>query len=353
MKLDTDKAQAMPCPFCGSDDIVKQHDDGRVWKQCGDCGATGPANSKYADEDDPVWETRAARSAGLSQEASVADLTRVYDALGIGRDARRIQTLLHNLENLRRRFDCLSAIEREFFTKEVPIDDYLAEEPGDTIDECSLNWGSNPKEYVEQFRVALAELTAPPATVSTTINGIPEIEHLQTGIRNHQEKLAQVWAEYDAYRLAHPATPVSAEPTITRELLTDLAEQCCAAAISKDANKMEVVLLFTSSELAEILEAQPAPAAPLSDAKDAERYRHIRPSSFKRQLNVVAGNMELLNDDALDAAIDASIDQAAGIGQSVDKAPVHIDNAAIQVDRSTELQRDVADHWTTGKDWKK
>lgn len=94
-------------------------------------------------------------------------------------------------------------------------------------------------------------------------------------------------------------------------------------------------------------------AAPLSDAKDAERYRHIRPSSFKRQLNVVAGNMELLNDDALDAAIDASIDQAAGIGQSVDKAPVHIDNAAIQVDRSTELQRNVADLWTTGKDWKK
>ena len=94
-------------------------------------------------------------------------------------------------------------------------------------------------------------------------------------------------------------------------------------------------------------------AAPLSDAKDAERYRHIRPSSFKRQLNVVAGNMELLNDDALDAAIDASIDQAAGIGQSVDKAPVHIDNTAIQVDRSTELQRNVADLWTTGKDWKK
>ena len=67
-----------------------------------------------------------------------------------------------------------------------------------------------------------------------------------------------------------PPAPVSDEPTITRELLTDLAEQCCEAAISKDANKMEVVLLFTSSELAEILEAQPAPAAPLSDAKDRE-----------------------------------------------------------------------------------
>jgi len=33
---------------------------------------------------------------------------------------------------------------------------------------------------------------------------------------------------------------------------------------------MKAVLLFTSSELTEILEAQPAPAAPLSDAKDRE-----------------------------------------------------------------------------------
>lgn len=39
---------------------------------------------------------------------------------------------------------------------------------------------------------------------------------------------------------------------------------------------------------------------------DAERYRFIKPSSFKRQLNVIDGDLEPLNDSALDEAIDKS-----------------------------------------------
>jgi len=48
--------------------------------------------------------------------------------------------------------------------------------------------------------------------------------------------IIEALVEYHA-RFTAPPAPVSAEPTITRELLTDLAEQCCAAATSKDAHK--------------------------------------------------------------------------------------------------------------------
>jgi hypothetical protein len=87
--------------------------------------------------------------------AASADLNLVYDAFGIGALSRTISVLLENVRNASRRSQCLSAIEREFFTTEVPAD--LPEEEGDTVEECPLSWGAAPTDYVEQFRAALAD----------------------------------------------------------------------------------------------------------------------------------------------------------------------------------------------------
>ena len=81
-------------------------------------------------------------------------LSKVYDAFGIGSAVRNTQTLLANVENAKRRSDCLSAIEREFFTRTIRYEDG---EEADEADECALGWGAEPAEYVEQFRAALTE----------------------------------------------------------------------------------------------------------------------------------------------------------------------------------------------------
>lgn len=49
-----------PCPFCGGRSIKTKHDDGRHWEECQTCFATGPAGSRYTDEDngDITWNTR-------------------------------------------------------------------------------------------------------------------------------------------------------------------------------------------------------------------------------------------------------------------------------------------------------
>jgi hypothetical protein len=102
--------------------------------------------------------TVAAQETQADHEQVRRDLDRVYAAIGIGEQARTIGVLLTNIENAMRRFHCLSAIEGEFFTKEVLADD--PDEPGDTIEECPLNWGAEPAKYVEQFRGALDALVA-------------------------------------------------------------------------------------------------------------------------------------------------------------------------------------------------
>jgi len=89
---------------------------------------------------------------------SKTDLSALYDAFGIGRDVRTLDVLLVNIENARRRSDCLSAIEREFFTR-IAID-----EDGEEFDECPLSWGVNSDEYVVQFRQALAAFQPAPET---------------------------------------------------------------------------------------------------------------------------------------------------------------------------------------------
>lgn len=79
--------------------------------------------------------------------------TKVYQALGIG-SACDEHVVFANIENLIRREHCLSAIEREFFMVETPPD----EGEGDTGpgEECLLNWGHTPEQYVKQFAQAIA-----------------------------------------------------------------------------------------------------------------------------------------------------------------------------------------------------
>ncbi|WP_063814347.1 hypothetical protein [Burkholderia cepacia] len=84
-----------------------------------------------------------------------ADLARVYAAFGIGEKARTINTLLVNIGNATRRSDCLWGIEK-LFRYEAPADDC----PGEMIDECDLNWGQSPAEYVEAFKAALPAFVA-------------------------------------------------------------------------------------------------------------------------------------------------------------------------------------------------
>lgn len=61
-----------PCPFCGSLNGSERHDDGRCWWHCDSCGATGPALSRYSEDDEPCWESRPRETAltALVQEAA-------------------------------------------------------------------------------------------------------------------------------------------------------------------------------------------------------------------------------------------------------------------------------------------
>ena len=100
------------------------------------------------------------RAAALirAQAEEIARLREQIDAIAdifaIGSAARSHGIILTNVQNANRRSDCLSAIEREFFTKSV------GDEDGECGEECSLNWGSDPIEYVKQFRTAQIEAAA-------------------------------------------------------------------------------------------------------------------------------------------------------------------------------------------------
>lgn len=52
--LTREGVNAVPqCPFCDSLKGSMQRDDGRHWWHCDNCGATGPALSRYAEDDEP------------------------------------------------------------------------------------------------------------------------------------------------------------------------------------------------------------------------------------------------------------------------------------------------------------
>ncbi|EFO4721548.1 ead/Ea22-like family protein, partial [Escherichia albertii] len=90
----------------------------------------------------------AAENAGLK-----AFKTAVYQQMGVGCDAPEF-SITTGLSNLRRFADTLHAIEREFFTKELPDEEH----EGETFNECPLSWGMSVEQYVSEFRKCLAEV---------------------------------------------------------------------------------------------------------------------------------------------------------------------------------------------------
>ncbi|EFU8282550.1 eae-like domain protein [Escherichia coli] len=92
----------------------------------------------------------AAENAGLK-----AFKTAVYQQMGVGCDAPEFSITV-GLSNLRRFADTLHAIEREFFTKELPDEEH----EGETFNECPLSWGMSVEQYVSEFRKCLAEVRA-------------------------------------------------------------------------------------------------------------------------------------------------------------------------------------------------
>ncbi|MCA2173705.1 ead/Ea22-like family protein [Escherichia coli] len=91
-----------------------------------------------------------AENAGLK-----AFKTAVYQQMGVGCDAPEFSITV-GLSNLRRFADTLHAIEREFFTKELPDEEH----EGETFNECPLSWGMSVEQYVSEFRKCLAEVRA-------------------------------------------------------------------------------------------------------------------------------------------------------------------------------------------------
>lgn len=77
-----------------------------------------------------------------------ADLSRAYDAFGIGEEARQPVVLMTNIENARRRSNCLSRIESILSAEEVCED-------GDIDSVSLLRWGDEPDVYEARFRKVL------------------------------------------------------------------------------------------------------------------------------------------------------------------------------------------------------
>ena len=94
-----------------------------------------------------------------SPQTGAADLEQVYDAFGIGSQARTLSTLLTNIGNTKRFSEYLDAVEREFFM--VPGASDEDDPDAEPDDECLVNrWGSTQAQYVEQFRNALQTIAS-------------------------------------------------------------------------------------------------------------------------------------------------------------------------------------------------
>ncbi|EED1691563.1 ead/Ea22-like family protein [Escherichia coli] len=103
-----------------------------------------------------ITELEASRAALAAENAGLkAFKTAVYQQMGVGCDAPEF-SITTGLSNLRRFADTLHAIEREFFTKELPDEEHK----GETFNECPLSWGMSVEQYVSEFRKCLAEVRA-------------------------------------------------------------------------------------------------------------------------------------------------------------------------------------------------
>ncbi len=108
-------------------------------------------------------QAQAAPQAGTVAEGGETLRNKIADLFQIGRNARSDATIIANVTNALHLVNCLMAVERALFTTMVPDEDG---EEGDEIEECSVNsWGSEPAQYVEQVRAAIATSPAAPEPV--------------------------------------------------------------------------------------------------------------------------------------------------------------------------------------------
>ncbi len=83
-----------------------------------------------------------------------AERDSICDWFQIGKGARSSSILMTNVQNALRRSECLSAIERVYFME------VIEDEDGEEMEDCMLNWGSNPNQYVADFAEALKKREA-------------------------------------------------------------------------------------------------------------------------------------------------------------------------------------------------
>lgn len=145
------------------------------------------------------------RIAELDQER-----TAVYDSFSIGSAVRTLPTLLANIGNSLRRSDCLSAVEHEFFTTTI------TDEDGDEGEECSLNWGSDPKQYVEHFRQALKDRAPAQPSIES------QAQMLERALQTVMARLADLldedqFKQIEAIVLKAGVPPPQSEPAQPRE----------------------------------------------------------------------------------------------------------------------------------------
>ncbi|EFD7799405.1 eae-like domain protein [Escherichia coli] len=158
---------------------------------------------KFA-EAEAKYAALAAENAGLK-----AFKTAVYQQMGVGCDAPEFSITV-GLSNLRRFADTLHAIEREFFTKELPDEEH----EGETFNECPLSWGMSVEQYVSEFRKCLAEVRA---------------QGLDAAIEAAKNLVAQEY-EYKDFKAAqsdccmHPGSDLVGKVEMT-EWLVDFAAQ--------------------------------------------------------------------------------------------------------------------------------
>ncbi|EFH0129429.1 eae-like domain protein [Escherichia coli] len=135
--------------------------------------------------------------------------TAVYQQMGAGCDAPEFSITV-GLSNLRRFADTLHAIEREFFTKELPDEEH----EGETFNECPLSWGMSVEQYVSEFRKCLAEVRA---------------QGVDAAIETAKNLVAQEY-EYKDFKAAqsdccmHPGSDLVGKVEMT-EWLVDFASQ--------------------------------------------------------------------------------------------------------------------------------
>lgn len=103
-----------------------------------------------------------------------ADFHAVADVFGIGSAARSRSGVVANARNAHRRSQCLAAVEREFFTRHV--DAPSIGEDAESGEECLLNWGDEPAQYVARFRECLP-------TIATTNSLTGETRAPASGLR--------------------------------------------------------------------------------------------------------------------------------------------------------------------------